>query len=72
MTESDEIEEILYEAHYLGISDKVMEKANDWMNRKNMPKGIAYRRALERYRSEGKLEIGSGGTFHKGKTPSNK
>ena len=49
-----------------------MEKANDWMNRKNMPKGVAYRRALERYRSEGKLEIGSGGTFHKGKTPSNK
>ena len=39
MTESDEIEEILYEAHYLGISDKVMEKANDWMNRKKYAKG---------------------------------
>ena len=72
MTESDEVEEILYEAHYLGISDKVMEKANDWMNRKNMPKGIAYRRALERYRPEGKLEIGSSGTFHQNKNPSNK
>ena len=72
MTESDEVEEILYEAHYLGISDKVREKANDWIKRKSMPKGIAYRRALERYRPEGKLEIGSSGTFHKDKTPSNK
>ena len=72
MTESDEIEEILYEAHYLGISDKVMKKAADWMNRKNMPRGVAYRRALERYKKEGKIEIGSSGTFYKGKTPSNK
>lgn len=61
MTESDEVEEILYEAHYLGISDKVMKKASDWMERKNMPKGIAYRRALERYKKEGKIEIGSSG-----------
>lgn len=72
MTESDEVEEILYEAHYLGISDKVMKKADDWMNRKNMPRGVAYRRALERYRPEGKLEIGSSGTFHGNKNPSNK
>ena len=72
MTESDEIEEILYEAHYLGIKNQVMEKAIDWINRKKMPRGVAYRRALERYRSEGKVEIGSGGTFHKGKTPSSK
>ena len=72
MTESDEIEEILYEAHYLGVKNQVMEKAIDWINRKKMPRGVAYRRALERYRSEGKVEIGSGGTFHKGKTLSNK
>ena len=39
MTESDEVEEILYEAHYLGISDKVMKKADDWINRKNRPRG---------------------------------
>jgi len=72
MTESNEIEEILYEAHYLGVKNQVMEKAIDWINRKKMPRGVAYRRALERYRSEGKVEIGSGGNFHKGKTPSNK
>ena len=26
-----------------------------------MPKGVAYRRALERYKKEGKIEIGSSG-----------
>ena len=72
MTESDEVEEILYEAHYLGIENQVMEKATDWINRKKMPKGVAYRRALARYKKEGKIEIGSSGTFHKNKTPSNK
>jgi hypothetical protein len=72
MTESDEVEEILYEAHYLGVKNKVMEKANDWIKRKKMPKGVAYRRALDRYKKEGKIEIGSSGTFYKGKTPSNK
>ena len=61
MTESKEIEEILYEAHYLGITDKVMKKAQDWVKRKKMPKGVAYRRALERYKKEGKVEIGSSG-----------
>ena len=61
MTESNEVEEVLYEAHYLGISDKVMKKANDWIKRKNMPRGVAYRRALERYKKEGKIEIGSSG-----------
>ena len=61
MTESKEIEEILYEAHYLGIADKVMKKAQDWVKRKKMPKGVAYRRALERYKKEGKVEIGSSG-----------
>lgn len=61
MTKSKEIEEILYEAHYLGITDKVMKKAQDWVKRKKMPKGVAYRRALERYKKEGKVEIGSSG-----------
>ena len=55
MTESDEVEEILYEAHYLGVKNKVMEKANDWIKRKKMPKGVAYRRALDRYKKEGKI-----------------
>ncbi len=61
MTESDEIEEVLYEAHYLGIRNEVMEKAKDWMERKKMPKGIAYRRALEHYSKKVKVKIGSGG-----------
>jgi len=72
MTESDEVEEVLFEAYYLGIRDQVMKKANDWIKRKKMPKGVAYRRALDRYKKEGKIEIGSSGTFHKDKTPSNK
>ena len=55
MTESDEVEEILYEAHYLGVKNKVIEKAKDWINRKKMPKGVAYRRALDRYKKEGKI-----------------
>ena len=36
MTESKEIEEILYEAHYLGIEAKVMKKAQDWVKRKKI------------------------------------
>jgi len=72
MTESDEVEEVLFEAYYLGIRDQVMKKANDWIKRKKMPKGVAYRRALDHYKKEGKIEIGSSGTFHKDKTPSNK
>jgi hypothetical protein len=49
MTESKEIEEILYRAYSLGIQEKVREKALDWMERKNMPKGVAYSRAFNKY-----------------------
>ena len=63
MTESDEIEEVLYEASYLGIRDKVMGKAADWIKRKKMPKSVAYRRALEKYRKKGRINIGSNGVF---------
>ena len=67
MTESDEVEEVLYEAHYLGIQSEVMKKAQDWMNRKKMPKGIAYRRAFEYYSKQVKVKIGSGGMIQKDK-----
>ena len=72
MTESDEVEEILYEAHYLGVENQVMEKAKDWIKRKKMPKGVAYRKALDRYKKEGKIEIGSSGTFYNKKNQSGK
>ena len=61
MTESDEIEEILYEAYDLGVKDLVMEEAkNIWMNNNNMRRSEAYRRALE-YFKKNPAQIGSEG-----------
>ena len=61
MTESDEIEEILYEAYDLGIKDLVMEEAkNIWMNNNRMRRSDAYRRALE-YFKKNSTQIGSEG-----------
>jgi hypothetical protein len=49
MTESKEVEEILHKAYSLGIQEKVRDKALDWMDRKNMPPGIAYSKAFNKY-----------------------
>ena len=62
MTESDEIEEILYEAYNLGVKDLVMEEAkNIWMNNNNMRRSEAYRRAFDYYKKNIPVKIGSGG-----------
>ena len=63
MTESDEIEEILYEAHGLGIRDLVMEEAkNIFFNNNRIRRSDAYRRALEFLKKEkAKAKIGSEG-----------
>lgn len=61
MTESDEIEEILYEAYSLGIRDLVMEEAkNIFFNNNRIRRSDAYRRALEFLKKE-KAKIGSEG-----------
>ena len=47
MTESDEIEEILYEAHDLGLKDLVMERAHKILKQKpKSRKSNVYRKSL--------------------------
>ena len=63
MTESDEIEEILYEAHDLGMKDLVMEKAKEILSTKNnmLSKSNAYRQAFHYARQNPPAQIGSNG-----------
>ncbi len=62
MTESDEIEEILYEAHDLGIKDLVMERAHKILKEKpKSRKSTVYRKSLEYFKNIKPVEIGSGG-----------
>ena len=62
MTESDEIEEILYEAHELGIKDLVLERASKILKEKpKNRKSIVYRKSLEYFKKIKPIEIGSGG-----------
>ena len=62
MTESDEIEEILYEAHDLGIKDLVMERAHKILKEKpKSRKSTIYRKSLEYFKNTKPIEIGSGG-----------
>ena len=62
MTESDEIEEILYEAYDLGIKDLVMERASKIFkeNPKNR-KSEAYKNSLEYWKKNMPIQIGSDG-----------
>jgi hypothetical protein len=62
MTESDEIEEILYEAHSLGIRDLVMERASKILKAKpKSRKSDAYRKSLDYWKNNMPVQIGSGG-----------
>ena len=62
MTESDEIEEILYEAHDLGIKDLVMEKAKEILeNKRKIRKSDAYRKSLDYWKKNIPIQIGSSG-----------
>jgi len=62
MTESDEIEEILYEAHKLGIKDLVMERASKVFKEKpKSRKSNVYRKSLEYFKKNFPVQIGSGG-----------
>ena len=62
MTESDEIEEILYEAHGLGIKDLVMERAHKILKEKpKSRKSNVYRKSLEYWKNNNPVRIGSGG-----------
>ena len=48
MTESDEIEEILYEAYDLGIKDLVLERASKILKEKpNLGRSNTFRKSLE-------------------------
>ena len=62
MTESDEIEEILYEAHDLGLKDLVMERAHKILKQKpKSRKSNVYRKSLDYFKKNKPVEIGSGG-----------
>ena len=62
MTESDEIEEILYEAYNLGIKDLVMERASKIFKKKpKSRKSEVYRKSLDYFKKNKPVEIGSGG-----------
>ena len=63
MTESDEIEEILYEAHDLGMKDLVMEKAKEILSTKDnmLSKSNAYRQAFYYAKQNPPAQIGSNG-----------
>lgn len=62
MTESDEIEEILYEAHSLGIRDLVMERASKILKAKpKKRKSDIYRESLDYWQKNMSIKIGSGG-----------
>lgn len=62
MTESDEIEEILYEAYDLGIKDLVMERAHKILKEKpKSRKSNVYRKSFEYYKKNMPVQIGSGG-----------
>ena len=62
MTESDEIEEILYEAYDLGIKDLVLERASKILKEKpNSGRSNAFRKSLEYWKKNLPVEIGSGG-----------
>ena len=62
MTESDEIEEILYEAYDLGIKELVMEKAIKILKEKpKTRKSNAFRKSFEYYKKNMPVKIGSGG-----------
>lgn len=62
MTESDEIEEILYEAYDLGIKELVLERASKILKEKpNTRRSNAFRKSLEYFKKIKPIEIGSGG-----------
>jgi len=62
MTESDEIEEILYKAHSLGIRDLVMERASEILKEKpKSRKSDAYRKSLDYWKNNKQIQIGSSG-----------
>ena len=62
MTESDEIEEILYEAYDLGIKDLVIERASKIFKEKpKSRKSEVYRKSLDYFKNNKPVEIGSGG-----------
>ena len=62
MTESDEIEEILYEAYDLGIKDLVLEGASKILKEEsNVGRSNAFRKSLEYWKKNMPVKIGSGG-----------
>ena len=63
MTESDEIEEILYEAHDLGIKNLVIDKAKEMLKAKNnmLSKSNTYRQALYYIKQNPPAQIGPNG-----------
>ena len=72
MTESDEIEEILYEAFDLGIRDLVIDGARELIeNNKKIRKSLAYQQSFNKYKTQLDTQIGSEGTMGK-ITPSEK
>ena len=72
MTESDEIEEILYEAFDLGIRDLVIDGARELLeNNKKIRKSLAYQQSFNKYKTQLDTQIGSEGTMGK-ITPSEK
>jgi len=72
MTESDEIEEILYEAFNLGIRDLVIDGARELLqNNKKIRKSLAYQQSFNKYKTQLNTQIGSEGTMGK-ITPSEK
>ena len=62
MTESDEIEEILYEAYDLGIRELVLERASEILKKKsNIGRSNAFRKSLEYWKKNMPVKIGSNG-----------
>ena len=72
MTESDEIEEILYEAFDLGIRDLVIDGARELLKKnKKIRKSLAYQQSFNKYKTQLDTQIGSEGIMGK-ITPSEK